>query len=81
MSYGVVVYQPSLINNQIVPICVTAELLNNHLFNVDVNVNDNDDNDDNDDNNKHHKKHYHYYYQDHKKVVPRYDDKYDMIDW
>ena len=75
---GVVVYQPSLINNQIVPICVTAELLNNHLFNVDVNVKDNDDNDDN---NKHHKKHYHYYYQDHKKVDPRYDDKYDMIDW
>ena len=46
---GVVIYQRSLITNQIVPICVTSDMTN-QLFNIDFNVKDNDD----DDNRRHH---------------------------
>ena len=62
---GVVIYQPSLTTNEIVPICVTSEMLNSQLFKIDVEVKDDnkgDDNDDNDhDGNDHHKKHFKHY--------------------
>ena len=66
---GVVVYQPSLITNEIVPICVTSDMLNSQLFKIDVEVkDDNKDNDNGDDNkdndndgNDHHKKHFKHY--------------------
>ena len=64
---GVVVYQPSLITNEIVPICITSDMLNSQLFNIDVEVkDDNKDNDNDDDNNDHdgndhHKKHFKHY--------------------
>ena len=52
---GVVIYQRSLITNEIVPVCVTSDMTN-QLFNIDFNVkdDDNDDNDDNDDDNRRH---------------------------
>lgn len=52
---GVVIYPPSLITNQLVPICVTSDMTN-QLFNIDFNVkdDDDDDDDDNDDNNRRH---------------------------
>jgi hypothetical protein len=59
---GVVVYQPSLITNEIVPICVTSDMLNSQLFKIDVEVkDDNKDNDNGDDGNDHHKKHFKHY--------------------
>jgi hypothetical protein len=57
---GVVVYQTSLITNEIVPVCVTSDMLNSQLFKIDVDVKDNDDNDNDNDNdndgNDNHKK-------------------------
>ena len=64
---GVVVYQPSLTTNEIVPICVTNDMLNSQLFKIDVEVKDDNKDDDNDDNdhdhdgNDHHKKHFKHY--------------------
>jgi hypothetical protein len=60
---GVVVYQTSLITNEIVPVCVTSDMLNSQLFKIDVDVKDNDDNDNDNDNdgNDHHKKYIKYH--------------------
>ena len=49
---GVVVYQPSLITNEIVPICMTSDMLNSQLFKIDVEVKDDNKDNDNDDDNK-----------------------------
>ena len=45
---GVVVYQPSLTTNEIVPICVTSDMLNSQLFKIDVEVKDDNKDNDND---------------------------------
>ena len=44
---GVVIYQRSLITNEIVPVCMTSDMTN-QLFNIDFNVKDNDDDGDSD---------------------------------
>ena len=43
---GVVIYQSSLITNQLVPVCMTSDMTN-QLFNIDFNVKDDDYDDDN----------------------------------
>ena len=89
---GVFVYQQNTLTGQVVPICVTSDMLANQLFNIDLNVkssnNNNDDDDDDDDNDK--KKHHYYKYVNWNPRYdpiykgandPRNDPKYDSIDW
>jgi hypothetical protein len=84
---GVVIYQRSLITNEIVPICMTSDMTN-QLFNIDFNVknnNDNDNNNDDDDNDHDHKKHHKHWSKYDPNYLgakdPRNDKKYDSIDW
>lgn len=83
---GVVIYQRSLITNEIVPICMTSDMTN-QLFNIDFNVKNNNDNDNNndDDNDNDHKKHHKHWSKYDPNYLgakdPRNDKKYDSIDW